>query len=146
MMSNDTVRKLPALFWSVAIAAMIWNLLGVMAYVMEVMMSEEAMAALAETQQALYAARPAWVTGAFAIAVFAGLGGSIALALRKSLATPIYAVSLAAVIVQMFYLFAMLNTVSVMGAASVVMPSLIIVIAAAMVWFSSRANSNGWIG
>ena len=146
MMSNNSVRKLPALFWTVAIAAVIWNLLGVMAYVMEVMMSEEAMAALPETKQALYAARPAWVTGAFAIAVFAGLGGSIALALRKGLATSIYAVSLAAVIVQMFYLFAISNTVSVMGPASVVMPSLIIVIAAAMVWFSNRANSKGWIG
>ena len=137
--------KLPTLFWIVAIAAVIWNLLGVMAYVMQVTMSDEALAALPQAQQALYAAQPAWVTGAFAIAVFAGLGGSIALALRKGLATPILAVSLVAAALQMFYFFAMSNTLAVMGAASAIMPSLVIIIGVALVWFSTRAKGKGWI-
>ena len=93
-MSNSKNHKLPTLYWIAAIAAVIWNVLGVISYIMEVSMSEEGMVALPEAQQALYAAQPTWVTGAFAIAVFAGLVGSIALALRKSLATPIFVVSL----------------------------------------------------
>ena len=145
-MNNNSNTKLPALFWTVAIAAVIWNVLGVVAYFMEVTMSEQAMAALPEVQQALGAAQPAWVTGAFAIAVFAGLGGSIALALRKGIATAIFVVSLVAVIAQMFYAFAMSNMLSVMGASSAVMPSLIIVIAAALVWFSTRSKAKGWTG
>jgi hypothetical protein len=113
---------------------------------MEVTMSEEALAALPEGQQALYAARPAWVTGAFAIAVFAGLAGSILLAMRKSLATPVFMLSLVAVIGQMAYAFLLSNTLEVMGPGSAILPSVIIVIAAALVWFSTRAKVKGWTG
>ena len=145
-MSNTTNLKPTALFWTVAIAAVIWNILGVMAYVMEVTMTEETLAALPEAQQALYAAQPAWVTGAFAIAVFAGLAGSIALLLRKRIATTIFAVSLVAVIVQMFYAFAMSDMLAVMGPGTAIMPILIIVFAIALVWFSASARGKGWIG
>ena len=145
-MNNNSNTKLPALFRTVAIAAVIWNVLGVVAYFMEMTMSEEAMAALPEAQQALYAARPTWVTGAFAIAVFAGLGGSIALALRKGIATTIFFVSLVAVIVQMIYAIILSNMLDVMGASSALMPSVIIVIAAALLWFSTRARTKGWTG
>jgi hypothetical protein len=143
-MNKNTSRSAPALFWAVAIAAVIWNLLGVVAYLMEVTMSEEAMAALPEAQQALYAAQPSWVTGAFAIAVFSGLGGSIALAFRRSFATAVLSASLIAVGLQMFYVFALSNTVAVMGLNSAILPSLVISIGAALVWFSLRARKKGW--
>ncbi len=145
-MNKTNNPKAPKLFWIVSIVAVIWNLLGVMAFVMQVTMSEEAMAALSEAEQALYAAQPAWVTGAFAIAVFAGLGGSIALALRKAIAVAVFAVSLLAVIAQMSYLFALSDTLKVTGAGGAVLPLLILVIAAALLWFSLRARGNGWIG
>jgi len=145
-MNDYSINEPPVMFRVVAVAAVIWNVLGVLAFVMNVAISAEAMAAMPEVQQALYAAQPAWVTGAFAIAVFAGLGGSIALALRKGIATAIFVVSLVAVIAQMFYAFAMSNMLSVMGASSAVMPSLIIIIAAALVWFSTRSKAKGWTG
>ena len=145
-MNDYSINEPPVMFRVVAVAAVIWNVLGVLAFVMNVAISAEAMAAMPEAQQALYAAQPAWVTGAFAIAVFAGLGGSIALALRKGIATAIFVVSLVAVIAQMFYAFAMSNMLSVMGASSAVMPSLIIIIAAALVWFSTRSKAKGWTG
>ena len=145
-MNDYSINEPPVMFRVVAVAAVIWNVLGVLAFVMNVAISAEAMAAMPEVQQALYAAQPAWVTGAFAIAVFAGLGGSIALALRKGIATAIFVVSLVAVIAQMFYAFAMSNMLSVMGASSAVMPSLIIIIAAALVWFSIRSKAKGWTG
>jgi hypothetical protein len=144
-MSTESNSKLPTLFWIVVVIAVIWNALGVMAYFMEVTMSEEAMAELPAAQQALYAAQPAWVTGAFAIAVFAGLAGSIALALRKGIATPILAVSLVAVVVQMFYIFVMSDTLAVMGTSSAAMPALIIVIGIALLWFSMRSREKHWI-
>ncbi len=145
-MNDYSINEPPVMFRVVAVAAVIWNVLGVLAFVMNVAISAEAMAAMPEAQQALYAAQPAWVTGAFAIAVFAGTGGSIALALRKGIATAFFVVSLAAVIAQTFYAFAMSNMLSVMGASSAVMPSLIIIIAAALVWFSTRSKAKGWTG
>lgn len=145
-MENITKTKVPALFWIIAIVAVMWNLVGVMAYVMQVTMTDEAMAALPEAEQALYAAQPAWVTGAFAIAVFAGLCGSVALALRSGLATTIFAVSLVAVIVQMIYVFALSDMLEVMGATGAVLPSSVAVIATALLWFSTYARDKRWTG
>lgn len=145
-MNGTNSQALPRLFWIVASFAIIWNLVGVTTYVMDVTTSEDSLATLPVEQQALYAARPAWVAGAFAIAVFAGLIGSIALAMRKSLATPIFILSLVAVVVQLFYTFVLSNWFGVMGYAGAVLPSGIFVIATALVWFSKRAEARGWIG
>ncbi|MDZ7768490.1 MAG: hypothetical protein U5K38_05175 [Woeseiaceae bacterium] len=59
-------------FWIISALALLWNLLGVMAYIMRVTMTPEALAALPEAERELYTNTPAWVTGVFAIAVFAG--------------------------------------------------------------------------
>jgi len=143
-MSDISDRKLPRLFWVVAIIALAWNAMGVAAYLMQVTISNEAIAALPAEQQALYAAQPAWVTAAFAIAVFAGMAGRVALVLRKRVATTMFVVSLLAAVGQMFYAFAMSNMLDVMGADSAVMPVAIIVIAGALVWFALRARDEGW--
>jgi hypothetical protein len=144
-MGTHSKQTLPTLFWMVAIAAIIWNALGVVAYLTEVTLTEEALAALPEAQQALYAAQPAWVTAVYAIAVFTGLGGSIALAMRNGLAISILVVSFVAVIIQMSYALVFTNMIDAMGVGSAVMPALIIVVAAALVWFSTYARSKGWI-
>ena len=141
-----TSLKLPTWFWIVAIAAILWNVLGVSAYIMEVTMSEEALAALPDAERALYERSPAWVTGAFAVAVFAGLIGSITLALRKEIATPILVTSLVAVILQMGYQFGVADIQAVMGASSMVMPAVIVVIAVLLVWLSVHAKNRGWMG
>lgn len=141
-----TQGTLPKSFWVVAWLAVIWNLVGVATYFMEVTTSDEAIAALPEAQQALYAARPAWVIGAFAIAVFAGLAGSILLALRKRLAVTVFALSLAAILAQMFYSLALSDMLAVMGAGAAMLPIVIIVIAAFLVWYSIRVRGKGWLG
>lgn len=104
------------------------------------------MAALPEAQQALYAARPDWVAIAFAISVFTGLGGSIALLLRNAVATSIFLVSLVAIIAQMFYVLVISDLIELTGTSSAIMPSLIILIAGALLWFSANARNKDWIG
>ena len=47
-------------------------------------------------QELLYASLPSWITVVFAVGVFGGLAGSIALFARRSLAPPVLAVSLVA--------------------------------------------------
>ena len=89
----------------IAIMAVVWNLLGVSAYLMHAYMTDEAIALLPENEQALYTNIPAWYTAAFAIAVFAGAIGSILLLSKKKLATPILILSLIAIFVQMYYNF-----------------------------------------
>lgn len=144
-MNANAAAKMPAWFWIIARLAVIWNLAGVGAYLADVTRSDAALAALPQAERALYEAVPAWATGAYAIAVFAGLGGSLLLALRKNLATAVLGLSLAGVAVQMFHAFALSDTIAVVGPASVIMPAVITVIAAALIWFSVYAKRRAWL-
>jgi len=144
-MSEHASNKPTRWFWILAIAAMVWNLLGVMAYLMRVSMTDEALALLPDDQRLLYETVPAWAIAAFAIAVFAGALGCIALLLRKSWATPLFVLSLAGVLVQMFHSFFLSDALQVYGASGMVMPILVLVIAVWLVGFSRSAAAKGWL-
>lgn len=141
-MNNKTP---PTWFRVVTLLAVVWNALGIVAYLGEVTMSPETLAAMHPEQRELYGTTPAWVTGAFAGAVFAGFAGSIALAMRKPVALPILVISLVAVLLQMGYQFGVANVASVMGPGSMIMPALIILIAAALLSLYRHAKRRGWI-
>ena len=55
-----------------------------------------------------------------------------------------FAICLVAVIVQMVYTMIIGGGLQVMGPSGLVMPSLVIGIAAALLWFSRFARSRGW--
>ena len=80
-----------------------WNLMGVFQYLAVAYMTDEMAAEMPADQQAYYADMPAWVTAAFAIAVFGGDFGSIFLLFRKKLAESVLVVSFVSVLVQMTY-------------------------------------------
>ncbi len=141
--SSTTV---PHSFWIISGLFLVWNLMGVMAYLMQVTMSDEAMAALPEAQRDLYLSTPAWATGAFAIAVFGGTLGCIFLLMRKSWAVPVFILSLLGVLVQMFHVFALSPALEVLGAGSVGMPMLVTAGAIFLIWYARSARSKGWIG
>ena len=138
--------KLPVWFWVVAAIALVWNLMGVGAFYSEITISDAALAAMPEVQRELYATTPFWAKAAFAVAVFGGALGSLALLLRKSWSVSFFSASLAAIIAQMGYTIIGANIVAVMGATALIMPGMIIAIGAFLVWFSTRAKSRGWLG
>ena len=70
-------------YWLVAVAMLAWNGMGVMAYIAQTTMTPETLAALPEAERAVYANMPAWVTAAFAFAVFGGAAGCLLLLLRS---------------------------------------------------------------
>ena len=91
------MQTAPKWFKPVAIVALLWNALGCAAYLSDVMLTPEDLAAMSTADQAIYAARPAWAVAASAFAVWGGALGSIGLILRKRWATPVLIVSLAGV-------------------------------------------------
>lgn len=135
----------PMWFWIVSILALLWNLMGVAAFVMQMNMSPEALAALPADQQALYTLMPGWVTMAYAVAVFGGALGCLMLVLKKKLAVPLLVLSLLGVLAQMAYMFLLSDTFLVMGQAAMAMPIVIIVIAVFLVWFARLSVRRGWI-
>jgi small-conductance mechanosensitive channel len=144
-MNDEATTSVPKMIYWISGAALVWNLLGVAAYVGQVTMSPEDLAALPEAQRALYENVPTWVTSAFAIAVNAGALGCLLLVLRKALALPVLIVSLVAVLVQMYHSFFMSNAMEVMGVAAVIGPAFVIIIGIYLVWFANDSKSKGWI-
>ncbi|MFT6867524.1 MAG: hypothetical protein ACJA08_002367 [Cyclobacteriaceae bacterium] len=142
-MTSNT--KAPIWFWIVAVIALVWNAMGVMAYIMQVTMSPEDMAALPEAERALYADLPGWYTGAFALAVFGGAVASLALLLRKISAYLLYIISFLGIVSQMFYNFFMSKAAEVYGPGGMVMPMMVLVFGIVFIFFSKSAKEKGWI-
>ena len=138
-MTQDSTNKLPIWFWIVSALALIWNGMGVNAYLQQAYNTEGYQSMNTPEQLEVIANLPTWITGAFAIAVFAGLLGCIALLLRKKWATSLLLLSLVAVIAQMGYLL-------MKGYAdNIGMTIAVIVVALFLVWFSRNAKTKGWL-
>lgn len=138
------VKKAPIWFWVVAILALLWNGIGVAAYFAQVTMSEQQFAALPQVEQQLLAAQPFWYTAAFAIAVFAGLVGSLLMLMRKRLAVRMFLLSLLAVIVQFAGHFIVKGHAEYISSTQGwLMPSLILFIAIALAMFSRKMEKSG---
>ena len=137
---TDSTNKPNALFWIISIIALIWNGLGVMAYLTRAFITEEMIAALPKEQQAEFLTeQPAWVTAAFAIAVFSGLIAAIFLLLKKKFSTTLFVVSAIAAIAQHIYLFMNVEI------NSYIMPVFIVVECIFLVWYSKHATKKGWL-
>lgn len=137
-------KRAPGWFMVVAAVLLVWNLLGVMAYIAQVTMSPEALAALPEAQRQIYETTPAWATAAFAIAVNGGALGCVLLLLKRNLAGLFLQLSLAGVLVQMFHSFFMSKSFEVFVAGDLVVPVLVIVIAIYLVMLAAKARVNRW--
>lgn len=137
--------SIPRSFMLIASGALVWNLLGVMAYVMQVTMSESALQALPENERLLYETIPVWATSAFAIAVNGSTLGCLLLLFKKAWAFPVLVVSLLGVLVQMVHSFFIANSIEVYGPGGMIMPAMVLVISIYLVWYSWNAKSRGWI-
>jgi len=133
-------------FWIIGGAALVWNLIGILFYVSEVTATPEAMAeSFSQAQIDFLIGKPAWATGAFAVAVNAGAFGSLFLLLRKAWALPMFALSLAAVLVQNVHAFGMANGLEIWGMNGLILPGVVIVIAVALLLYSQSTKKRGWI-
>ncbi len=151
-------QKVPAPVWFtvVAILALLWNLLGSAAYLwmtwlMPSMITPEVLSTLPEAdraamevQLAVQAATPAWATSAFAVAVFGGLLGSLFLLLKKNFAIILFTVSLAGLLVQSYYAYAMADAYGLFGNAALVQSAVILLIAVFLLWVANKAKAQGW--
>jgi len=141
---SDLAIVIPSWFKVVAIIALIWNLLGVLAFVGQMMITPEMLAELPVAEQELYTSTPQWATAAFALAVFFGTLGSLLLLMKKAMSTPILIFSLVGVAVQLLHAFFLSKSLEVLGPTSLIMPVLVILIAVYLVWLSNKAKLNGW--
>ncbi len=138
-------NKPAKVFWVIGVVALLWNLMGVWAYLAQAYMSDEALAALPEAERALYENVPAWATAAFATAVFGGAIACILLLLRRKTATLVFIISLIGIIVQMVYNIGISKAAEVYGPGGMLMPAMVLLIGIFLVWYGKNSYQKGWI-
>src|SRR5438445_8789496 len=99
--TNETVGGVHWSFWAIGAVTVVWNVMGVINFFMQ--MNADALASFPESHRAIVVGRPAWATGAFAIAVFGGALGCLLLLLRKPAAYYLFIASLLGVVVQLIH-------------------------------------------
>jgi len=140
-MNNKNVNAVHWSFWVIATFMLIWNVMGCINFFVQ--MNPDMVASYRETEQAIISGRPAWATGAFAVAVFGGALGCLLLLLRKSAAYYLFIASLLGVIVTMTHTLSVgIDFVFGEILGIILMP---LVVAAFLIWYSKQAEHKGWI-
>jgi len=143
-MNDDTVGGLHWGFWIIGAVALIWNVMGVINFFVQ--MNPSALASYPESHRAIIEGRPAWATGAFAVAVFGGALGCLLFLLRKSAAYYLFIASLLGVIVQLIHTLGIASSTIDFSPFEISMIILMpLVVAAFLIWYSKQAESKGWI-
>ena len=144
-MSEEANNSPPRAFYVISGIALVWNLVGVMLYVMQVTMTDEALAALDPARRAYLESTPSWLTAVYALAVNAGALGCLLLILRKAWAVPILMLSLLCIVVQMAYSTFMTDAIEVYGGGIVAQGVFIAAIGIFLVGYSRSVKEKGWI-
>jgi len=138
-------RKPTNLFWLISTLALIWNLIGIFNYLTQAFMTDEILASLPQDQQLMYQEVPAWVTAAFALAVFSGTIGAVLMLLKKKIATTFFILSFIGIISQMTYGLLLDENTDSYGPMGLLMPFMIISIGGYLIWYSKKAAEYTWL-
>jgi hypothetical protein len=144
-MDGGTKAAVPVWYWIVAVLALLWEAGGCYAYLTQVTMKAGDMGSLPAVQRDVWLSMPVWVWCAYAVAVWVGLTGALALLLRQGWSRSAFIVSLVAAILQFGWVFLATPMLARLGATSTALPVCIIVIGAVLIWFSGMAAKRGWL-
>lgn len=134
----------PRFFFVIAVILLLWNLMGVVAFVGEYTMDLDALAKTDPVGARIFTAMPGWLWVVFALAVGSGTLGALALLLRRSAAVPLFVISLAAVIVQFGYTFLATDLIAAKGVLiATAFPALIFVIAICQLLYARSLKAKG---
>ncbi|CAN5377937.1 hypothetical protein BH10PSE13_BH10PSE13_13400 [soil metagenome] len=129
-------------FWA-AIILLVWSIIGIGAFVAQATQDLDVLAKKDAYQAHLFAAMPGWAWAAYAVAIFAGFAGSVALILRSRWAVPLYWLSLAGIVIQFGRTFLMTDIIAVRGWGTAIFPAVITAIALFQIWLASKLRRGG---
>ena len=142
---TTTAQNKPKWFLGIAIFALIWNLLGVFAYLGQMFMPQDMFDALPEAERTIIENTPAWATAAFAFAVWGGALGSLLLLLRKKAALYVFIVSFIGIIVQLYHSLFISDSIEVYGPGGMVMPIMVFLIGGGLIYYTNNLIKKDWV-
>ena len=136
--------RTPRHLWVIGIIALLWNAIGAFDYLMTQTKNAGYLSGFPPEQLAFFFGLPAWVVAAWAIAVWGGVLGSVLLLLRRRLAVPVFAASLAGMVVTTFHNYVLSNALEIFpDAFSKVFTVLICVITVALYLYARAMRERG---
>ena len=146
MTSAVNVRNasIPLWFWIAAGLGLAWNIFGVVQFLGSLSATSESLMAtgLTAEQAAVMLGYPSWMTIAFAVGVFGGLVGCVLLLLKKWLSVPVFGFSLIGYVI--LYIGDITEGVfAAIGTSQVVILSMVVAIAAALLWLARHFDRRG---
>ena len=139
---NKTSIRPSINFFVISSLALVWNLIGVFAYLAQTFMGEKTKLALSKDEFNYLSNMPAWVTAAFATAVFAGVFGSIGLLLKKKITTVLFLISIVSLLAYQVYNFFIQDYITISG-VGLILPVSTTVIGFFLMWYSYKMSKKG---
>jgi hypothetical protein len=116
--------------------------LGCISYLMHVFADP---AKMSLDQRAAWNTEPAWVTGAYAVAVWVGLAGAAFLVAKRRIAVPLLLVALLAVLVWLAGLLLISPLRNSMSANDLIVALVVSALTWTIFWFSRHSVQRGWL-
>jgi len=136
--------KVPRHLWGVGVLALLWNGMGAFDYLMTETRNPSYLSSFTAEQLAYFNSFPKWAIATWALGVWGGVLGSLLLLLRRRLATPAFAVSLVSAALTFFYNYVLSDGLKMMGGVGgLVFSAVILLVAAALLFYSRRLTRNG---
>ena len=137
-MTDVVETRAPSWLRIVAGLALLWNLFGVYQYLMVV-------GVVGGADAAAVSAMPAWVTGAFAVAVFGGTLGCLGLLMLKRWSKLLLLLSLLGVLAMDLWMFVLSGLGGTMPPGEMGVTAAVVVVAVFLVWLAYSADRKGWL-
>lgn len=141
--SNGSNR--PIWLWLAGGLGVLWNAYGLYQFIASFSQTKASLMAIGmtATQADLYLSLPGWISVAFGVGVVGGLVGSVALLMKSARTIAIYGISMAGYIIlfsgDVYYgVFANIPT-------QLVILTVVVVIAAALLWVSIHAKKRNFL-
>lgn len=133
----------PVHLWVVAVLAILWHLLAVFDYLATQLRLESYMSQFTQEQLDYFYGFPSWMVAAWAIAVWGGLLGSIALVLRRRWAVWLFALSLVGLALSTLFNFVLSDGAAIMGTGAGIFTVVIWIVTIALLLYARRQAANG---
>ncbi|WP_340264243.1 sugar transporter [Sphingobium mellinum] len=130
-------------FTVIVIALLMWNLIGVMAFIAQYSADLPSLAKTDPYTARIFAQMPAWVWAAYGTAVAAGTLGATLLLLRKAAAVLAFSLSVLGIVAQFSYSFFGTDLLTVKGPVTLIFPAAILLIAVGQLLYAGRLSAKG---
>ena len=143
---NVTTAKTPWHVWLVGALGVLWNGYGAYDYSMSQTQGETYLraAGMNDAQIAYFQALPTWMTGVWAIGVWAGVLGAILLLARSRFALHAFLASLAGLVVSLVHTYGLAGAASrAAGAQTPLLSAVLLAGCLFFIWYTAKVTKQG---